>query len=64
MKTIFSSKQFQRDYKLAVRRGKNMNKLQAVLGLILADQALPARCRPHKLSGHYADLWECHIEPD
>jgi len=31
---------------------------------LMADAALPARCRPHKLSGNYADLWECHIAPD
>ena len=64
MKTLFASKQFQRDYRLAVKRGKNMKKLQAILELMVADQVRPARCRPHKLSGNYADLWECHIEPD
>lgn len=25
---------------------------------------LPARFKPHRLSGKYAGLWECHIKPD
>lgn len=25
---------------------------------------LPAQYKPHKLSGNYAGLWECHIKPD
>jgi mRNA interferase YafQ len=64
MKALFVSGRFQKDYKLALRRGKNMQKLQTILEHLAASQPLPARCRPHKLSGNYADLWECHIEPD
>ncbi|MGC4129045.1 MAG: type II toxin-antitoxin system YafQ family toxin [Bergeyella sp.] len=25
---------------------------------------LPAKYKPHKLSGNYAGCWECHIKPD
>jgi mRNA interferase YafQ len=34
------------------------------LSLLLADEQLPERCRPHKLIGNYLGFWECHIEPD
>ena len=46
------------------RRGKNLEKLIAIGRLIAAGVALPANAKPHKLSGEYANLWECHIEPD
>jgi len=64
VRTVFASKPFQKDFKLAAKRGKPMKKLQAILDLLLNDEPLPLRCHPHKLSGAYADLWECHIEPD
>ncbi len=64
MKTTFAANSFRRDFKLAAKRGKAMKKFQAVLDLLLEDKPLPLRCRPHKLSGIYAGLWECHIEPD
>ena len=41
-----------------------MKKLQTILDYLIKDEALPFRCHPHKLSGEYAPLWECHIEPD
>lgn len=64
MKTLFAANSFQKDLKLVVKRGKAAKKLQAVLDLLLMDKPLPSRCRPHRLSGSFAKLWECHIEPD
>jgi mRNA interferase YafQ len=64
VKTLFASNSFQKDLKLAVKRGKAVKKLQKMIDLLLEDAALPPRARPHKLSGEYASLWECHIEPD
>ena len=31
---------------------------------ILHEERLPAWLKPHRLSGEYADCWECHIRPD
>lgn len=64
MKSAFAANSFRRDFKLSAKRGKALKKFQAILDLLLENQPLPARCRPHKLSGDYAGLWECHIEPD
>lgn len=47
-----------------MKRGKAMKKFQTILDLLLEDKPLPFRCRPHRLSGSYDGLWECHIEPD
>lgn len=32
------------------------------MSLEKAEQPLPDNAHPHKLSGEYAGLWECHIE--
>ena len=64
MRAIVTSAKFRKDFKRANKRGKNMGKLQSVLNLLVTDGNLPARYKPHKLSGNYVDLWECHIEPD
>ncbi|MDD3287857.1 MAG: type II toxin-antitoxin system YafQ family toxin [Alphaproteobacteria bacterium] len=64
MKTLFVSKTFKKDLKLSVKRGKAIGKMQTIIDLLLYDKPLPLKNRPHKLSGEYTELWECHIEPD
>jgi len=64
MKRIEQSRSFIKSSKKCGRRGLDMSKLLNVIGLLAGDMDLPERCRPHKLSGNYADNWECHIEPD
>lgn len=64
MRSVFRSRLFKKESKLAKKRGKNMDKLETVLLALVSDMPLPSACRPHKLVGQYADLWECHIEPD
>jgi len=38
--------------------------LIAVVELLAQDGELPAGYRPHRLSGEWKGIWECHIEPD
>jgi mRNA interferase YafQ len=64
MKQVIQSNRFRRDYKRMLKRGLKPQKLAQVLELLIADQPLPVRCRPHRLSGEYMGFWECHIEPD
>ena len=64
MRTLFAANSFRKDLKLAVKRGKSAEKIQAVIDILLEDRPLPARCRPHRLSGEFTGMWECHIEPD
>ena len=58
--------QFKRDYKLAVKRGCNPQKLQNVVTLLCEEKTLPQKYRDHMLvnSRNYKDMRECHIEPD
>lgn len=58
--------QFKKDYKLAIKRGCDPNKLQEVITLLVNEQPLPEKNRDHALvnSRNYKNMRECHIEPD
>lgn len=58
--------QFKKDYKLAMKRGCNPNKLQEVITMLVNEQPLPEKCKDHVLtnSHNYKNMRECHIEPD
>lgn len=62
--TIHYSGRFKRSYKLCKRRGLNIDNFEQVVRLLAATGKLPARYQPHILSGKYAGIWECHIEPN
>jgi len=64
VRTIVISSRFKKDVKRTKKRGKDLDKLEEIVGLLAQDQDLPTRCRPHKLIGNYEGFWECHIEPD
>jgi mRNA interferase YafQ len=53
-----------RDLKLAIKRGKDIKKLNVITDLLQAQKPLPEKHQNHKLSGKYINYWECHIEPD
>ena len=58
------TKQFSRDLKLAVRCGKNLKKITAVIDLICAQNPLPPALHDHPLKGDYAGYRDCHVELD
>jgi len=39
-------------------------RVQAIIDLLVQDEPLPARHRPHRLIGDMDGYWECHVEPD
>jgi mRNA interferase YafQ len=55
---------FEKDLRRAQKQGKDLDKLEAVVDLLQAEQSLPARCRPHALHGTWSGHWDCHVEPD
>lgn len=65
LKTEFTG-QFKRDYKLALKRGCDPRKLEAVVTLLCREEPLPAAYRDHALvsSRNYKGMRECHIQPD
>ena len=64
MKEIVRSKLFKKDFKLAVKRGKNPKKFELVIDLLISNSLLPQKYKNHKLSGDYKGFQELHIEPD
>jgi len=56
--------QFQRDVKLARKRGKNMAKLRELILLLSERSSLPPRYQDHPLRGNWQDYRDCHIEAD
>lgn len=62
---IFSrATQFKKDVKLAARRGKDLEKLKAVIDLLIAGNPLPEQFKDHPLRGDFAGSRDCHLEPD
>ncbi len=59
-----TTKRFEKDVKLAQKRGKNLVKLRHIMTLLLEGRKLPQRNLDHWLIGNYNDRRECHIEPD
>jgi mRNA interferase YafQ len=56
--------QFKRDLKRAKRRGKDTDKIKAVMSKLIDEVALEEKYRDHTLIGNYIGRRECHIEPD
>ena len=58
------TKKFQRDLKLAQKRGYDISKLTAVIKKLSDGETLPAEYKDHLLKGEYNGCRECHIQPD
>ena len=65
LKPEFSG-QFKKDYKLAVKRGCDPEKLEEVVALLCNETPLPEKYRDHARvnSRNYKGMRECHIQPD
>jgi mRNA interferase YafQ len=55
---------FKKDRKRADRRGKDVERLNAVMRRLTNEEQLEPRYRDHKLVGEWQDCRECHIDPD
>ena len=62
--TVKFTSAFKKDYKRAIRQGRDINRLDEVIALLASGQPLPEKFRDHKLSGNWANHRECHVQPD
>jgi mRNA interferase YafQ len=58
------SAKFRRDYRRAMKQGKNMELLEKTIDLLAGGKKLSPEYRDHPLKGTYLGYRECHIEPD
>ena len=63
MRRIAQQKQFRNDVKRQKRRGNDVEELIGAIELLAEEGSLPTAYRPHKLTGEWRGVWECHIEP-
>ena len=64
MKKLSQTRQFVRDVRRMRRRGKDIDKLKAVVGRLAQGRTLAAKHRDHALTGVWKHYRDCHIEPD
>lgn len=64
MKAIQWGKTFKKDMKRMQKRGKDLEKLAALVDLLAAGAELPPKYKDHPLKGDWQGMRDAHIEPD
>jgi len=64
MKQLAQTRQFVKDIKRMVKRGKDLERLQTIVRQLAQGEILDSRHRDHALSGEWVGVRDCHIEPD
>lgn len=64
MFTPVYTKQFEKDVRLCVRQGKNLEKFKILARTLLSGAPPDAIHRDHRLSRRLAERRDCHIESD
>ena len=64
MLTSIRTSKFKKEFALAEKRGKNMDKLIEVMDMIIREVPLPVERRNHPLHGKAEGAFECHVEPN
>lgn len=64
MRSPIFGNRFKKDIKRLQKRGKDMDKLKAVIDKLLENQELEPKYKDHALTGNWHGYRDCHIEPD
>ena len=64
MLRLKTTTRFEKDYRKAIKSGKDMTRLKRVMTWIANEQALPTELRDHKLIGSFQGRRECHLSGD
>ena len=63
LKIVYTT-QFKKDYKLAQKRGVDVEELFKVIELLQKQKPLPPEKKDHLLHGNYKGYRKCHVRPD
>lgn len=61
---VIWTKQFKKDYILAIKRGFPIAKLDELIRLLASRYVIPSYYKDHELFGNWAGFRECHIQSD
>lgn len=61
---ITQTKQFKKDFKRQIKRGKKTKKLFDFLEVLIEGKKIPESYKDHALSGNWINRRDCHLEPD
>lgn len=64
MTTLKYTTQFKKDLNRYKHNAVVIDKLEAILKLLVAGLPIPEANRPHTLTGNYRGYMECHVESD
>ena len=64
MLKVKTTKQFEKDFKLMIKQGRDLEKLKAIMKKLTNQESLDMRYKDHKLIGNLEGQRECHIEPN
>jgi len=62
--TVRRTKKFRKELKKMLKRGADLDKLETVVNVLAAGEALPPQYRDHALTGDLEGTRDCHITPD
>ena len=58
------SGKFKKEFAAEEKRGRNMDKLIQIMGMLIREEPLPPNLRDHPLKGKWKNSRDCHIEGD
>ena len=61
---IRQTSRYKKSLKMMLKRGKDINKITAVVRTLAMGETLPPQHKDHALSGDLEGLRDCHIEND
>ena len=64
MLTDKQTKKFKKDYDRMKKRGKDVEKLKTIIGMLIDETPLPSTYKDHPLVGNLQGYRNCHIEFD
>ena len=62
--TVKTTNQLKKDFKLAMKRGLNIDLLETVIATLALGEHLPDKNKDHALTGNWIGHRKCHILPD
>ena len=64
MLKLKTTTRFEKDYRKAIKSGRDMVRLKRTMTWIVSEQPLSPELRDHKLIGNYQGRRECHLAGD